>query len=133
MAEARERNKKRTKIKNKHLQVKGYDGLFVSTKSRAEKLEITRKQILDRLIKETSRAYITDVDWEYPESAKKRKMQLSNVKDLIVIVRQLGEVIADCIRDEERNEEAEVLSSENVTKLEDARKALKQVGIKADL
>lgn len=131
-ADMRKRMAKKKLEKKQASMLKANDGQFLSNKTRAEKLNLVIKQVLDRLIRESGRGFITDVDYHDAESVKRRKAQLSNVKDLIVIARQMGDLVSE-VKDEEATEDEEkALSFSNMTLIEDAKKQLNKLGVKAD-
>ena len=102
-------------------------------KTRAEKLNFAVKQLLDRLIDESRRGAVTDIDFFDKESVLRRKAQLNNIKDLITIVRQMKELAAEISDTESAEEEQQALDASNVKLLKDAKKHLAAVGIKADI
>lgn len=101
--------------------------------SRSVQLNRALRQIIDRLIDESQKGGIEDVDWRDPESVKRRKAQLTNIKDLLVIISQMKNVISE-VKDNEADEtNGAAISAKNVSLLEDARKLLAQKGVKVDL
>lgn len=132
-AEMKDRMKKRNNDARKAKQQKSMsNGQFVTAKSRSERLNIALKQLLDRLIKESASGYIEDVDWRDDESVKRRKASLSNVKDLLSIVKQMKDLISEVRDDEADDEKTEAIVAQNVTLIEEARKSLLKVGVNAN-
>lgn len=133
-AEMKERNlKKRKANQAKNLARNKTKGKITKSgaTSRAEKLNVVLTQILDILIKEsvlTPNFTSTDV-----ESVKRRKAELSNVKDLLVITKQMTELMHNVRSDESADVEANTTTAENVTMLDDVREQLAARGIKADI
>ena len=105
-------------------------GEFRSTKTRTERLTIVLKQMLDRLIRESSAGYIQAVNWNDAESTKHRKLALQNIKDLLVIVKQVRELIVEVSASELDKSSGKQMARKTEKLLQDARLSLKSVGSK---
>lgn len=96
----------------------------------SEQLMMAFRQLVTRLIDETKAHKIEDVDWFDKASMDRRKGQFNSIKDMIFIIRNLREVIDIVISEESKGSGAAAYNDEKVAILEEARQALRGIGIK---
>lgn len=102
----------------------------MAAKKDSDQLLAAFRQLVARLIDESKKHRISDVDWFDNDSVARRKAQFSNIKDLISIVKSMREVIDIVIAEESKGQfDVSALQDEKIAILEDARKALQGIGL----
>lgn len=98
----------------------------------AEQLQLIIANLLKDLIAATQPGAIGAVRWDNAELRKIRKDQMGDIKDQITIIKQLKELMVS-LEEESSKGKTPTLSEENIIQLEDAREALKRLGVKHDI
>ena len=95
------------------------------------KLNMIVTEMTDRLLHDCDGYNYFDVDWTNQASINTRKVQNGNIKDLIVIIRQLKELLEIMSADSETTGPT-TLTADNVTKLAEVREKLLKRNIRPD-
>lgn len=102
-------------------------------KDTSTQMELLVTQMLTQFIKELRGRPLVEYDVQDKDSRTVRKEQLGIINSTIQTIRQMRELSALLADEEAEGAAGNVKTPENVTMLDDARKLLKRVGVKADL
>jgi hypothetical protein len=104
---------------------------IMSGKTDNQKLQMILRNMLTTLIEDAAALQNVN-DWANDRQQKMRRAQLSNIRDLMSVIKGLREMLADLYVQEEGSDKAPLLTAENVELLDEARKKLKKAGMKFD-